>query len=257
MNFLQAIILSIVEGISEFLPISSTGHLNLTRVLLNLPNTDFFSTFEIFIQLGAILAIVVLYFGTFSRNFEVWKRIIIAFIPTAIIGLILGKFIKHYLVSNEYVTIIALFIGGVALVLLELIYKEKDHHADKIEDINFKNAFLIGICQSIAVIPGVSRSAATIVGALFLGTKRKSAVEFSFLLAIPTMIAATAFDLKDANFSFTGTELILMAIGFIGSFITALIAVKWFVKYVQTHNFIPFGIYRIVAALLFYLIVVR
>lgn len=257
MDIINTIILSAVEGIAEFLPISSTGHLNLTRVLLGIPKSEFFTTFEIFIQLGAILAVVVLYFGKFSKNIEVWKRIIAAFVPTAIIGFALGKFIKHFLVSNEIITLVALFVGGVLLIFLELIYKEKEHHVEQIEKITYKNAAIIGLCQAIAVIPGVSRSAATIVGALFLGTKRKTAVEFSFLLAVPTMLAATVFDLKDANFAFTSNELLLMAIGFIGSFVFALLAIKFFLNFIKNHTFIPFGIYRIVLSIIFWIVFIK
>lgn len=257
MNIPNSFILSIVEGISEFLPISSTGHLNLTRVILNIPSTDFFTTFEIFIQLGAILAVALLYWRTIFTNSLGWKKVLTAFIPTAAVGFVLGKFIKNYLTSDAYITVIALFVGGILLIILELLYKEKDHHVEKLENISYKNAFLIGLCQSIAVIPGVSRSAATILGTMFLGTKRKAAVEFSFLLAIPTMLAATAFDLKDANFSFSSNEIYIMAVGFIGSFIVAIIAVKWLLKFIENHTFIPFGIYRIIVAIVFWFLIIR
>lgn len=257
MNFLQAIILSMVEGISEFLPISSTGHLILTADILKIAQNSFIKDFEIIIQLGAILAIVVLYWKTFISNKEIWKKIIVAFIPTGIIGFILFKLIKTYLLGNTYITIISLLIGGIILIILELIYKEKEHHAGSIEKITYKNAFLIGIFQSIAVIPGVSRSAATIISALFLGTKRKTAIEFSFLLAVPTMLAATGFDLIKSNFLYSSSEWLIIFIGFIGSFLTALIVVKLFLKYIQKNTFIPFGVYRIIAAILFYLIVIK
>jgi len=257
MDFFQAIILSIVEGITEFLPISSTGHMNLTRVVLGIPNTQFFTSFEIFIQLGAILAVVLLYGKTLLRNPEVWKKIIAAFIPTAIVGFLLGKFIKLYLTSNEVITVIALFVGGILLIALELFHKEKDHHVEDIEKISYKHAMIIGLCQSIAVIPGVSRSAATVIGALFLGTKRKAAIEFSFLLAIPTMCAATVFDLKDANFAFSSQEMMLLAVGFIGSCITALFAIKFLLRFIKDHTFIPFGIYRIIVAIVFWLFILK
>ncbi len=257
MDYLQAIIFGIVEGITEFLPISSTGHLNLTRVLLNVPNSSFFTSFEIFIQLGAILAVIVLYWRTAFRDTEAWKKILAAFIPTAIIGFILGKFIKTYLVSNEYVTLISLFIGGILLIALEYFYKEKDHHKDDIKALTYKQAVLIGICQAIAVIPGVSRSAATILGAMYLGAKREAAVTFSFLLAIPTMLAATVFDMKDANFAFSQYEYILLAIGFVVSFFVALLAIKWLVSFVKTNTFIPFGVYRIILAILFYFFIIN
>lgn len=257
MNLFQTIAMSIVEGISEFLPISSTGHLIITSSILRITQSSFVKDFEIFIQLGAILAVVVLYWKSVSRNTKVWKKILAAFIPTGIIGFLLFKLIKNYLLGNLYITLTSLFIGGIALILLELIYKEKEHHVSKIEDVSYRNAIVIGIIQSIAIVPGVSRSAATIIGALFLGTKRKTAAEFSFLLAVPTMLAATSLDLVKSNFNYSSWEWTLLVIGFIGSFISALIVVKWFLKYVQTHNFILFGIYRVIASIAFYFLVIR
>lgn len=256
MDYLQAIILSVVEGLTEFLPISSTGHLILTAKFLNISQTDFVKSFEIIIQLGSIFAIVFLYWKTISKNKEIWKRIITAFIPTAIIGFFLYKIIKTLFLGNSIITLLALFIGGLLLILLEKIYKEKDHHADKVEKISFKNAFLIGISQSISVIPGVSRSAATIIPALFLGTKRKTAVEFSFLLAIPTMLAATVLDVVKSNFSFTLYEYLILLVGFIGSFIVAILAVKFLLNFIKNHTFILFGIYRIVLAIIFWLFII-
>jgi undecaprenyl-diphosphatase len=257
MNFLQALIMSAVEGISEFLPISSTGHLILTANLLKIAQTSFVKDFEIVIQLGAILAIVVLYWNSLFRSLEIWKRIIVAFIPTGIIGLLLFKVVKNYLLGNLYVTLVSLLVGGIILIILEIIYSEKEHHLDDISKMSLSKAFAIGFFQSIAIIPGVSRSAATIIGALFLGTKRKAAAEFSFILAVPTMLAATGLDLVKTSFSYTPTEWLIMLTGFIGAFVFALISVKLFLKYVQRNNFIIFGVYRIIAATLFYLIVIR
>lgn len=257
MDYLSAIILSIVEGITEFLPISSTGHLIVTSEILKIQQTDFVKNFEIVIQLGAILSIVVLYFKSFIQSKEVWKRILAAFIPTAIVGFILFKFIKSYLLGNLYVTLFALLIGGILLIILELLYKEKEHHVDLVEKISLKNAFIIGIFQSLAIIPGVSRSASTIISALFLGTKRKAAAEFSFLLAVPTMLAATSLDMLKSNFSFNLYEWSILITGFIGSFIVAIIVVKLFLKYLQNHSFISFGIYRIVAAIIFWYILIK
>jgi undecaprenyl-diphosphatase len=280
MDYLQAIILSIVEGLTEFLPISSTGHLVLASKLLNVMQTDFVKSFEIIIQLGAIFAIIFLYWRIISKNILVWKKIVIAFIPTAIIGFLLYKFIKSFLLGNSLVTLLALLIGGLLIIILEKIYKsstfshgadnslnkynsqkvldkEKDHHADSIEKISYKNAFLIGIFQSISVIPGVSRSAATIISALFLGTKRTTAVEFSFLLAIPTMLAATVLDVAKSNFSFTPSEYSILLTGFIGSFLVAIIAVKFLLNFIKKHTFIPFGIYRIILAIIFGLFILK
>ncbi len=257
MDILQVIILSIVEGISEFLPISSTGHLIIASEILKISQSNFVKDFEIFIQLGAILAVVVLYFKSFIQSKIIWQKVLAAFLPTAIIGFILFKFIKNYLLGNLYITLISLFIGGILLIILELIHKEKDHHTAKIEEISFKNAFIIGLAQALAVIPGVSRSAATIIAALFLGTKRKAAAEFSFLLAVPTMLAATTLDLAKANFSYSSSEWTGLITGFLGSFITALIIIKLFLRYIQKHSFISFGIYRIITAIIFWLLLIK
>jgi undecaprenyl-diphosphatase len=251
MDFLNTIILSIIEGLTEFLPISSTGHMILASKILDIEQTEFVKSFEIIIQLGAIFAIIFLYWKTITRNVEVWKKILTAFIPTAIIGLILYKIVKTFLLGNSLITILALFIGGVILIILEKVYKEKDHHNDNIEKISFKNAFLIGVFQSISIIPGVSRSAATIIPALFLGTKRKTAVEFSFLLAIPTMFAASGLDILKSSFSFTSHEYYILFIGFIGSFFVAIFAVKFLLNFIEKHTFVPFGVYRIILSIIF------
>ncbi len=257
MDIFQTLILSIIEGVTEFLPISSTGHLILASNLLTITQTNFVKSFEIAIQLGAILAVVALYYKTISQSKEVWKKILIAFLPAGFLGFLFYKLIKEFLIGNSIVTLQALFIGGVVLILLELFHKEKEYHAEKIEDISDTNAFLIGVFQSIAIIPGVSRSGASILGALLLGVKRKVAVEFSFLLAIPTMLAATALDIVKSSSSFSSQQLFLLTIGFISSFIVALFTVKWFVSYIQKHSFIAFGIYRILLALLFWLLVIH
>lgn len=253
MTIFQAAILSIVEGLTEFLPISSTGHLILAANLLKIPQTEFVKSFEIFIQLGAILAVVVLYSQTLLQNLAVWKRILTAFIPTAILGFIFYKLVKQYLIGNSIITLLSLFFGGVILILLEKIYRERIHQ-DKIEDLSSARAFFIGIFQSISMIPGISRAAATIFGGLYLGLDRKTAVEFSFLLAIPTMLAATFLDLVKSGFNFTQEEFTLLVIGFTGSFFTALVAVRYFLQYIKRHNFIPFGIYRMALATLFWLV---
>lgn len=261
MEIWQAVVLSIVEGISEFLPISSTGHLVLTTELLGIPHTEFVKSFEIIIQLGAILAVVALYWRRLIAGIDVWKNIIAAFIPTAIIGLTLYKIIKDVLIGNSYITVAALLLGGIILIALELFF-QKDSEKSKvkkenIEDLSIKKSFLIGLIQGFSIIPGVSRSAASIMGGLFLGLKRQTAVEFSFLLAIPTMMAATGLDLIKTSFRFSQPEWIALAVGFAGSFIVALFVVKWFLKYVQNNNFIAFGVYRIIAAIAYYLIILR
>ncbi len=257
MQLFHALILSIVEGITEFLPISSTGHLILTNTLLGIPSTNFVKSFEIIIQLGAILAVLVLYWKKLFMNRETFIRVAVGFIPTAIVGLLFYKFIKQVLLGNPWVVVWSLGIGGMLLILLELIHKEKKEHTDDIGQMSYVQAFTIGIFQSLSVIPGVSRSAATIVGGLLLGMKRAPAVEFSFLLAIPTMAAATGLDLLKSGAQFSGNEYMILTVGFIGAFVSALIVVKWFVGFVKTNTFIPFGVYRILAALAFYFFVLR
>ncbi|MEK7524687.1 MAG: undecaprenyl-diphosphate phosphatase [Patescibacteria group bacterium] len=250
MNFIDAIILSIVEGLTEFLPISSTGHLVLTARLLNIAQTDFVKSFEIFIQLGAILAVLVLYGKNLFTHHKVFVKIAVAFIPTALIGLALHGFVNQFLLGNAIVTLLAMGLGGVVLIALEKWHTEKEHHTSEIAQVSFKNAVAIGFFQSIAMIPGVSRSAASILGGMFMGLKRKTATEFSFLLAIPTMFAATTLDLIKSPLQFDAQQYGLLTVGFIGAFIAALLAVKFFVRFIEHHNFIPFGIYRILLALI-------
>jgi undecaprenyl-diphosphatase len=252
MEFWHVLVLSVVEGITEFLPISSTGHLVLTSHLLNIPQTQFVKTFEVFIQIGAILAVIFLYFRTLTSSLKVWINIILAFTPTAILGLIFYDVIKEVFLGNILITLVALFLGGILLIFIDKLLPSSGK-IDSIEKLTPKKALLIGLAQSVSMIPGVSRAAATIIGGLSLGFTKKAAVEFSFLLAIPTMFAATSLDLIKSEFNFTSVEWQLLALGTLGSFITALVVIKWFLKYVQNHNFVAFGVYRIILALLFWI----
>jgi len=251
MSLIHIIILSIIEGVTEFLPISSTGHMILAGKLLNIPSTDFVKSFEIIIQLGAILAVVVLYFKTLIKNIPLWPKIITAFFPTAILGFTLYKIIKGFLLGNVVVTVCALGIGGIAFLVLERQLKKKQFSTQTLTSITYKQSFIIGLFQSLSMIPGVSRSAASIFGAMITGVNRETSVEFSFLLAIPTMVAATGLDLIKSGLTFTTNEYEMLAIGFIIAFITALIAVKSFLAFVKTNTFIPFAWYRIILAITF------
>ncbi len=254
MTIFDAGILGIVEGLTEFLPVSSTGHLILTSELLRLPSTEFLKSFEISIQLGAILAVVVLYWRSFL-SLPILKRLVVAFIPTGVIGLLLYKIVKTYLLGNDLVVLSALLMGGIALIAFELLHKENEMGAAEAEAISYKQSFLIGLFQAVAIIPGVSRSAATILGGLWLGVRRAAIVEFSFLLAVPTMLAATGLDLVKNASAFASTDLFALAVGFMVSFIVALFTIRFLLSYIRTHTFIPFGIYRIVAAVAFFFIV--
>lgn len=254
MDILHSITLGIVEGITEFLPISSTGHLILTSALLKIPSTEFLKSFEIVIQLGAITAALALYWKKFW-NMEMLKKLFVAFLPTGIIGLLLYSFIKTYLLGNNTVVLWALLLGGIVLIVFEWKYTEPLTAVENVEAISYKQAFYIGCAQSVAVVPGVSRSAATILGGLLLGLKRTTIVEFSFLLAIPTMLAATGFDvLKNYN-TFSLDQTFALSVGFIVSGVVAIAAIRFLIHYVQKHTFIPFGTYRIAVALIFWLFI--
>jgi len=255
MTYLHAFILGVIEGVSEFLPISSTGHLILTSHLLHLEQTDFQKSFEIAIQLGAILSVVVLYWRTLLVNFEILKRVITAFIPTAILGFIFYKIIKRVLLGSNTVVLCSLLIGGIFLILFELWHREKKGASEELSDISYSKSFMIGLFQVVAMIPGVSRSAATIIGGLILGIRRKTIVEFSFLLSVPTMVAATGLDLIKSGGQFSLEEFRLLFIGFITSFIVALLSIKWLLHFIKNHTFISFGIYRILISLLFWFVI--
>ena len=256
MGFFDSILLGIVEGITEFLPISSTGHLILTTEFLKIQHTEFVKSFEIAIQLGAILSVVVLYWRELFINKRIITRVITAFIPTAILGLIFYSIIKKYLLGNVLVVLIALFLGGIGLILFEMWYsKRKDVVREEgLESITIKKSFLIGIFQSVAMVPGISRAAATILGGLFVGIGRKTIVEFSFLLAVPTMAAATVLDLYKSAYAFSGSEFVLLATGFFVSFVVALFSIKFLLSFIKTHSFKSFGVYRIILSVLFALV---
>lgn len=256
MDIFQVIILSVIEGISEFLPISSTAHLVLTSNILSIPETDFLKSFVISIQFGAILAPSILYFKSFIFNKKVLTRIVVSFIPTAVIGFVFYSLIKEVLIGNVLITLIALFIGGILLIIFEKLFVQEDTKLKKIEDISLPKAALLGVFQSVSMVPGVSRAAATILGGMFVGMDRKSAVEYSFVLAVPTMLAATLLDLSRNSFSFESSELLLLIVGFVGAFLSALIAVRFLLKYIQKNTFVSFGVYRIILALLYWFLVV-
>jgi undecaprenyl-diphosphatase len=254
MTIIQAIIIAIVEGLTEFLPVSSTGHMILTSSVLGVENTAFLKTFEISIQLGAILAIVIMYVKRFFKSFEIYKKLIAAFIPTALIGFIAYGFIKEYL-FNPIIVAVTLIVGGIILILINRRMVSQVSEYKEVEDVPLKNAFFIGLIQCLSMIPGVSRAAATIVGGTFNGFNKKQAMEFSFLLAVPTMLAATGYDLLKTPVEFTHNQIILMIIGLVTAFIVAWIAVKAFLAFVEKHGFAFFGWYRIAIGVLYLILV--
>lgn len=256
MTFLDSVILGVVEGITEFLPISSTGHLILFGNILNIGETEFLKSFNIAIQFGAILAVVYLFPKRFFKEFQTFKKVSIAFIPTVILGLIFYSIIKKYLLDNVTVVLVALFVGGILFIVLEKFLSKKEIKKidEGIDGVTYKQSFFIGLYQSLAMIPGVSRSAATIFGGMLMGISRKTIVEFSFLLAVPTMLAATVLDVYKNFESFKDSQLSVLAVGFAVSFVVAIFAIKFLIRYVEKNNFIAFGVYRIFAAIIFWVV---
>lgn len=262
---IHAVVLGLVEGITEFLPVSSTGHMILAVNALRIPDTAFVRSFEVIVQLGAILAVLAIYWKKLLLNKRIFNRVAVAFIPTAIVGLLLYRIVKSYLLGSVQVVVWALLAGGVFLIAFELVRRWRrgsDASLDsttatrELEAMSYGKAFAIGMFQAIAIVPGVSRAAATIVGGLVLGLSRTAIVEFSFMLAVPTMAAAVGLDLIKSGHSFTVHESGMLALGFAVAFVSALAAVRFLLRFVKGHTFIPFGIYRIVIAVAFLLYLV-
>ncbi|BFD25220.1 MAG: undecaprenyl-diphosphate phosphatase [Candidatus Parcubacteria bacterium] len=260
MTIWQSLIMGIVEGFTEFLPISSTAHLIITSELLKIPTTDFLKTFNISIQLGAILAVVILYWKKIWSSWSLIGKIIAATIPTAILGLALYEVVKNFLMESLPLIAGSLFIGGIIIILFERWYARKkptpQSQSKEVNDISYKQAVILGATQSLAMVPGVSRSGATIIGGLVLGISRHNIVEFSFLLAIPTMIGATALDIYKSPSLFTSDQLVVWLVGFITAFITAVIGVKFLIRYVQRNDFQGFAWYRIIFGALIFLFLI-
>ncbi len=250
MNLIQAIILGIIEGITEFLPISSTGHMILASKLLLTHDQDYTKTFEIVIQFAAILAVFTLYYKRFLVGIEIYTKLAVAFLPTGLIGFVAYKYIKEYLM-NPFVVCISLIVGGIVLIILDNWTAKKKSEYATIEDISYKSAFIIGLIQCISMIPGVSRAAATIFGGIYKGFDRKQAAEFSFLLAIPTMTAATGYDLFKHHKELSSEKWSMLAVGGVVAFIFAILAVKAFISYLTNHGFKYFGLYRIILGVVF------
>lgn len=250
MTFTQSILIAIIEGLTEFLPISSTGHMILASAAMGIHEDEFVKTFEVFIQLGAILAIALMYIKRFFKSIDIYLKLFAAFLPTGIIGLLAYDYIKAYL-FNPVVVSVSLILGGIFLIFIDKKVINSETMLSEVEEMSYKNAFLIGLCQCISMIPGTSRAAATIIGGVFNGLDKKQATEFSFLLAVPTMMAAGGYDLLKSDLVFSSEQIALLGVGSLVAFVSAWIAVKLFIKYVSTHGFTAFGYYRIALGILF------
>jgi undecaprenyl-diphosphatase len=250
MNIIQSIILAIVEGLTEFLPVSSTGHMIIASSVLGIAENEFVKNFTVIIQFGAILSVVVLYWKRFFKSFEFYIKLFIAFIPAAVIGLLTIDIIDM-LLGNVIVVAVSLLLGGIFLLFVDKIFEKNELNCES--ELNRKNAFIIGVFQVIAMIPGVSRSAATIIGGLTQKLTRKAAAEFSFFLAVPTMFAATCyklFEIYQSEAGFTNHDIQILAIGNIVAFIVAMLAIKFFISFLTKHGFKIFGWYRIVVGII-------
>lgn len=250
MSYLQAIILGIIEGLTEFLPVSSTGHMVLASALMQISKDEFVKTFEIAIQLGAILAVVLLYYKRFLKGLNIYLKLSVAFLPAGIIGKLFYKRIKESL-SNPLIVVGALVVGGILLIILDKWTNKEKSKYDDAEELSYWDALKIGLFQCLSMVPGVSRAAATIIGGTFIGFNRKQATEFSFLLAIPTMFAATGYDLYKSAGMIHSEQYALLAVGGIVAFIFAFFAVKTFLALVTRYGLKFFGWYRIIVGIIF------
>ena len=252
MDAVQSIIIGIVEGITEFLPISSTGHMIITEKLLHLAESDFTKVFTVAIQLGAILSVVVIYWKKFIdfRRWQFYAKLAIAIIPAVILGLLFSKKIDSLLDSSLTVAI-TMLAGGLLLIVVDQFFNKPTISTES--EIPYFRAFIIGVWQCIAMIPGVSRSAASIIGGMQQKLTRSAAAEFSFFLAVPTMLAATGYKLYKyykTNGGFSGHEIQQLAIGNLVAFVVAMLAIRFFIGFLKKHGFKIWGYYRIIVGIL-------
>lgn len=246
MTWIQAVLLGIIEGFTEFLPISSTGHMVIASHFMGIADDSFTKSFEVIIQMGAILTVLVLYWRRFLPNWTFYQKILIAFLPTAIIGFLIKDYVDLWL-ESPLIVATSLVLGGIVLLFIDRVRPARD--GLRIEALSLKNCVQLGLFQSLAMVPGVSRSGSTIVGGMLLGMKKSEAAEFSFFLAVPTMAAATGYKLLKmlkGGTHFSPDQWQALAIGFVVSFIVAAVAIKAFVGFVSKRGFAVFGWYRIV-----------
>jgi undecaprenyl-diphosphatase len=243
--------LGVIEGLTEFLPVSSTAHLLLASHLMGIAELPFVKTFDIAIQSGAMLAVVVLYWKDLFLHRSVLLRILVAFLVTGILGFLLHNIVKNVFFESTSLILWSLGIGGILLIIFDLLFRERESAIQEIGNLPLWKAAVIGACQAIAVVPGVSRAASTIVGGLLLGVSRKAIVPFSFLLAVPTILAATVLDIAKSTDAFASADLLPLLTGTVISFAVALLAIRLLSQYFQRGSLLLFGCYRILIALLF------
>lgn len=246
MDIFQSIIMGIIEGFTEFLPISSTGHLIVASDLLGIDQTNVTKAYEVIIQFAAILAVVFNYKDKFTiKKLDLWTKVFLAFIPIGAVGFLFSHQIKELFSVNIVATMF--IIGGVIFLIVEKFYiPQETHLIDDVEKVPLKKAMIIGVAQVFALIPGTSRAGSTIIGALLVGLSRKASAEFSFLLAFPVMSAVTAYDLLKHYHEFSSANLEILGVGFIVAFFVAYLTIKLFLKFLERFTFVAFGVYRII-----------
>jgi undecaprenyl-diphosphatase len=254
MTVIQAAILGVIEGATEFLPVSSTFHLLFASQFLGIQESEFTKFFDVFIQAGAMLPIVALYFSEWFKNKELLKKVAVSFVPTAIVGFVLHKVIKDVFFDSNMLMIAAFFAVGILFFIVEWLVKQGKVNLKKdIADLTYTQAIAIGLFQACAVLPGVSRAGAVIVGMMFLGVKRDEAAKYSFSLAVPTILAAAAYDLlksHPASVLSDSSSLIPLLVGSVVAMLSAFAVVKWFIEFLRKHSLAEFGVYRVVASVL-------
>ncbi len=249
MDFFDAAILGIIEGLTEFLPVSSTGHLIVASQWLGLAQTDNNKAFEVIIQLAAILAVVANYKEKLRPEFfPLWLKLAVAFVPVGVAGLLFHHQVKA--LFSVSVVAVMFIVGGVVFLVVEYFQRGKTPIVTEVEEVTYGQALWIGIAQVFALIPGTSRAGSTIVGALLVGLSRKASAEFSFLLAVPVMLAASGFDLLKHYRDFSSADLGSLVVGFVVSFVVAYFVMKWFIQFLQKFTFVAFGVYRILFGIL-------
>jgi len=254
MTIFESVILGVVEGVTEFLPISSTAHMILASKMMGIEQSDAHTTFEVAIQLGAVLSVLFLYKEKLFYSVDIWFKIALAFIPIGALGFLFHSGIKSLFADSELIYWMFI-VGGIIFILVEWRYKEDEHRVDALEKIDYKTALKIGVFQAFALVPGVSRAGASIIGAMLVGVNRREAAEFSFLLAIPTMFAATGLDVvKNYSVMMVGDWGVL-GVGFVTAFIVAYITIKLLLGFISRFSFVPFGVYRIILGLMFLFVI--
>lgn len=254
MDIFQAIIIGVIEGFTEFLPISSTGHMIVASEFLGMPQDSLTKAYEVIIQFAAILAVMLIYKEKITfKKIDLWSKLLLAFLPLAIVGFIFKDQIKA--LFNVETVAWMFIIGGLVFLIVEYFYKEKEHHISDVEKVSYKQALWVGIAQIFSLIPGTSRAGATIIGGLLTGLDRKTSMEFSFLLAIPVMTAVSGYDLLKHYQDFADANWAAFIVGFVTAFVVAYITIKLFLVFIERFTFVAFGVYRIIFGVILLMII--